>query len=76
MINWQLIRCAFGYHRFGDVVHDGTLNRWERRCDACLKIVEVAPPRDRHNVPYDPHTWYLKEYERKMKEYDKCLEQT
>lgn len=56
-INWQLIKCAFGYHRFGTILHDDLLDRWIRICKACNKTIKIGAPIDESGDPFDSHTW-------------------
>ena len=55
MINYNLLKCAFGRHKFGDVLHDDILDRWIKVCRICGAIIEVEAPVDENGDPYDPH---------------------
>ena len=42
MINYNLIKCAFGMHKFGEPIRNETLNRLERYCKHCSSIDVIS----------------------------------
>ena len=56
-MNYDLLKCAFGRHKFGELLHDDILDRWIKVCRICGAIIEVKAPRDENGDPYDPHDW-------------------
>ncbi len=42
MVNWNLIKCAFGYHIYGNPISNDTLNTIERICINCNKVISVV----------------------------------
>lgn len=75
-INWQLIKCAFGYHRFGTILHDDFLNRWIRICKACNNTIEIDAPVDENGDPFDSHTWLREQNMRDIEDMRARLRET
>lgn len=60
-MNIGLLKCAFGYHRFSDVLHDDILDRWIKICRRCGTMMSVPAPRDDYGDLIDPHVWLRQE---------------
>ena len=67
-MNIGLLKCAFGYHRFGDVLHDDLLDRWIKICKNCGAMMSVPAPRDDEGALIDPHTWLRQDDDRRTTE--------
>ena len=52
MIDWNLLRCAFG-----NILHDDGRREWIRICKHCNKTVVVPAPKDSHGKVLSPHEW-------------------
>ena len=57
MIDWNLLRCAFGKHSLGNILHDDGRRQWIKVCKYCNKIVVVPAPKDMHGKEMTPHEW-------------------
>ena len=68
MVNWNMLKCAFGRHEFGRMLHDDIVDRWIKVCRNCSTITEVDAPRDENGEPIDSHVWLRMENDRDEKE--------
>ena len=55
--DWKLIKCAFGKHNPGRILHDDIMDRWIVICKSCNHITVVDPPKDANGKPIDPHEY-------------------
>ena len=62
MIDWNLLKCAFNKHTFGEIIHDDVFKRWIKVCKVCGKTVKVDPPKKEDGTPFRPHEymWYVR----------------
>ena len=73
-MNYNLLKCAFGKHKFGNIFHDDMRDRWIRVCRSCDTIIEVEAPKDENGVPYDPHDWLRMSNDRDERKLGKLIE--
>lgn len=41
-MNWNLIKCAFGKHTYGDAIQDDTLKRIVKICKFCGNTIKIS----------------------------------
>lgn len=41
MVDWNLIKCALGYHKYDNPIKNDTTNTLERYCIYCDKLMTI-----------------------------------